>query len=444
MAWVNAISWLTAAWLLLCSGRAVLDLSRGKRHSVLFLVLVHLLFCGAPLLWDVTIGRPGYGIFSGFYIASQDPATVSIYCVYVAAVPVVLYLFGRASLRPSWSPNVAAAYTPQVSNGPRKRLNLLLWIAIVAPVIAAAASPRRDFYLSYGAMATEELGDLEQYHSFVGALCLVAIVSGVGVLLTARSLSKRLFITLGPWLISACWLFGKRTIVAVLVLGLVYVWWYRGLLMGRRFVLALGLGAMFVAAGSYGYQRVIRQMSAREFETYYSNARVDFGRDGGIQQAIHAELGSESDQILEYRGQSLLFYLVMYVPRAAWPEKPWPYAVYQTARALNLPVTTTLNWGVTTSWLDEAIANCGWFGLLVGPLSLALFCRVGDRTGDPFTRYVTVCIGTLLMAVQLAAFSSLAIVWVMSCVWQYGPSSWGLRRGRFEATLPRQPVVANR
>jgi hypothetical protein len=212
-------------------------------------------------------------------------------------------------------------------------------------------------------------------------------------------------------------------------------------LKGRRFIVALCVGAVVIAVGSYSYQRVIRQTTAKEFDAYYSGLRIDFGRDAGIRQVIYAELGGEADKILDYRGQSLLFYTVMYVPRSLWSAKPWPYAVYQTSRALELRGATPIGWAVTTSWLDEAIANFGWFGLLVGPLCLAFLCRIGDRTEDSFTRYVTVCIGTLLVAVQLAAFVPLVIIWAALCVWQYHLSRWGLGRKRFQATFRRPSEV---
>jgi len=435
VAWIDAISWLTAAWLLICGGRAILDLSRGEKHSVLFLILIHLLFCGAPLLLDVTIGRPTYGFFTGFYRASLDPTSAYIYCAYVASVPIVLYIVGRTK-RPRSQGTLTAARRLQALDAPTHRLNLVFWLALVAPLLAAVASPQRDYYRTYGTMATESLGDFEQYHAFVATLCLIGIVGGIGVLLTAQSLSKRLFLTLSPWFFSACWLFGKRIIVALLLLGLVYVWWYRGSLKGQRFIVALCIGAVVIAIGSYNYQRIIRQTTAKEFDAYYSGLRIDFCRDAGIRQVIYAELGGDTDRILDYRGQSLLFYAVIYVPRALWSAKPWPYAVYQTSRALELSVVTPIGWAVTTSWLDEAIANCGWFGLLVGPLCLAFLCRIGDRTADSFTRYVTVCIGTLLMAVQLAAFVPLVIIWLALCAWQYHLGRWGLRSKRFQA-VPR-------
>jgi hypothetical protein len=444
MTWVSAISWLTAAWLIACGWRAAWDLSRGERHSALFLVLVHLLFCGVPLLLDVTVGQPSYGVFSGFYIASQDPATVLIYSAYIAFVPVVLYRFGRTPPRPLGRVQRTTTHSQHVSKGRSRRLNGLLWVATVAPVVAAVTSPQPQFYLSYGFVATQVLGDLEQYHAFVSALCMVAVASGIGILLTTRSFSKRLCFMLLPWLTAACWLFGKRLIVAFIVLGFVYVWWYRDLLRGRRFVVALVTGAMLIAVGSYGYQRVLRQTNAKEFDAYYTGLRVDFGRDTSIRQAIYAELGDQSDMILEHRGQSVLFNAVMYVPRTVWPSKPWPYAVYQTARALSLSRATPIGWGVTTSWLDEAIANFGWSGILIAPFSLAFLCRLGDQTADPLTRYVTVSVGTLLMTVQLAAFAPLALIWLMLCVWQYRLSRWGLRRARFHPTLQQDALTTGR
>ena len=108
--------------------------------------------------------------------------------------------------------------------------------------------------------------------------------------------------------------------------------------------------------------------------------------------------------------QSLLFDATMLVPRTWWPDKPWPYAVYATAASFRLPVRF-LGWGVTTSWLEEAVANMGWGGLIAGPLLIAWICRIGESTQDTIVRLLTILVSSMLLAVQAVAFVPVILIW---------------------------------
>ena len=407
----DLLSTLTAIWLLGWAIAGAVLLGQRQRHSVLFLLLTHFGLCGLPLIVDLVVGPPSYSFLPGFYTASRDTTTRMLFCAYVALTPVVLYLFGRASASRH---DEAAVSAPRVN----RRTRRMLGIAVAMPVGAALLAPDSSIYLSYGAQL-QVLGDLEQYHAFVNALCLLSIVSGVSLLLTAEKLSFRSFAFITPWLFASCWLVGKRFILALVVLGVLYVMWSRSALGARRFGFAVIVSGLCIGVASFVYQRTVREMSPRESDLYYTGVRVDFGRDPGIMQAIRAELDGPENRILEFRGESLLFNLAMFVPRTVWPTKPWPYAVYDTARALGLNRASSIGWGVTTSWLGESIANFGWAGFLLGPLALALLCRVGDGTGDPVVRYMTVNVGSLLMAVQLAAFWPVAVIWFAFCLRHY-------------------------
>jgi hypothetical protein len=73
----------------------------------------------------------------------------------------------------------------------------------------------------------------------------------------------------------------------------------------------------------------------------------------------------------------------------------------------------SLGWGMTTSWLDEAIANFGWLGLLVGPLVLSAMCRFGDAFVWPPLNVLTILVVVLMLAVQLSAFLGLFALWAL-------------------------------
>ena len=75
-----------------------------------------------------------------------------------------------------------------------------------------------------------------------------------------------------------------------------------------------------------------------------------------------------------------------------------------------------IGWGITTSWLDECIANLGWPGVLIGPLVLGLMCRFGHRARDPQSDAATVIVTVLFLTVQAGAFLPVILVWLVHLV----------------------------
>ena len=47
----------------------------------------------------------------------------------------------------------------------------------------------------------------------------------------------------------------------------------------------------------------------------YANIRVDYGRDLVLKQALLSEVEASREPVLDYRGQSLVFYGTLFVPR---------------------------------------------------------------------------------------------------------------------------------
>jgi hypothetical protein len=73
-----------------------------------------------------------------------------------------------------------------------------------------------------------------------------------------------------------------------------------------------------------------------------------------------------------------------------------------------------IGWGITTSWIDECVANLGWIGIVAAPLSLGLICRAGDRFGDPVLKILTIAVAMLLIAVQFAAWYPVGCFWLFA------------------------------
>lgn len=401
--------WLTAIALL-----AVRQIALGQRRA-LFIVLVGFwAFNGLPLLWDVLIGVPKYERFANFARSASDPTVALVHLAVVAAIPVLITLTAlpwRAYFSQRERGLTQSATDPGL---PTMGLHVLL----VMPLILVLLSPDPLLYLNYGFVAGEELfvsDSVRQFHNYVNAACILAVIAATA-LLTGRAELLRQWLMTAPWIFIACYAMGKRTAIALYLVLLAQRLWDLGMLKGARMPLYLFLFFVVFLASSVGYQYFVRNISASTVsnEAYYENIRLDYGRDHTMRAAIYAELKGE--KILSYRGQSVLFDLTTPVPRAWWPQKPYPYAVYMTSYALGRP-PQDVGWGFTTSIFDESIANYGWLGIFTAPLFLGFLCRIADGNRTILLRALGYIVCSLFMVVQLSPFYVLFVVWLLGSLW---------------------------
>jgi hypothetical protein len=242
-------------------------------------------------------------------------------------------------------------------------------------------------------------------------------MSAAGVLLIRKHFGRAFWLVL-PFMTVAMWLQGKRSVVALCFVLVWAVAWMRGSLTRSR---VLTFGAVSLAVfGSYvvWYQLQLRPLAVANPYTIYENSRIDYGRDQNLKAALYCELSDGTAHILDYPGQTMAFYLTMYLPRSIWPGKPFTYATYLTAYALKVR-PAIMAWGLTTSVLDEAVANFGWAGLLIGPMTFTLLCRICDHSKDPLVKVVGMIVACLSMTVELVAFAPMAVAWILYVGWSH-------------------------
>ena len=405
---VIATSVIVTAWLTAILIYAVRALARGDRRSVLFVYVVFYLFFAMPMVLDATLGPPEYTIQRGMILSQYDLTTNLIYLGYIAFVPMV---FRWIAGPPRFDESPRAVPLRNVVRG-------FSWIAMLALPVVLMLAPSPTDYLAYAAYVAHQHAENADYNQIVGMSAVLAVVGSV-LVLTAEDTSPIGRVVGVSIATAGVWIHGKRSIVAIALLLTLYQLWTRGVLRGRRFLVVAAVVAIAFAAFTYAYQTSVRKIgesdtrgTAFSSSTGYVGYRIDFGRDGITKQTIYAELNPKEIQVLEYRGQSILFDLTWFVPRSLWPSKPYPYAVYSTAAMFGIK-PRDLGWGVTTSWLEEAIANVGWLGLLLGPAVPALVCRIGDRRRSPLGSLLTVCVGSLLLVLQLIPFLFIFLLWVL-------------------------------
>lgn len=401
---------LTVMWLGGWALFAIKRIGTGKRESVNFVIMAHSWFSGMPLVLTLLMGSPQFDIYPGFRIASHDATTALIYDLYVCLVPLILWRFGRHRHQESF-PSFAL---------PEKLLRYaggswpVFLFPLAAPLIVALTSPTPSAYLGYAVSLSKGLTPAAAaHHEWMSIASLLSVGTAALLLLAMNPLKTLHIFAVAPWLVLSCWLNGKRFIVLLSIAMLGYVLWQKGTVRGvRLFALSTVALAAFVLF-SVAYQADVRDFGAtRTVTEQRESIRIDYGREAQIKMTIFAELHPEQMRILEFRGQSLLFSLTAYIPRSWWVGKPLPYAQYFTS-ALFLSPPQFWGWGMTTSWLEEAIANFGWFGIVIGPLLPALICRISDSGRSVFMQILGTLNATLLLAVELVAFMPLFLIWLV-------------------------------
>lgn len=428
--WVRLLDLLAFVTSLYWAIRGIFDIMSNRKRAVSFLLLVFLVFYGVPLLMDVVFGVPDYYQTPGFRVGSESSTVALIYDLFVMACPTFWWYTARRIRR-----REAAA----LRLAPGQRTRRVLWAIAVSPALMLLFAPNPRIYVHYGAILSEGLygdtGAAGQFHGLLGNVSIVSLVASSCLLLVHRNF-RRALLLVSPFMVIAVWVQGKRSIVA---LSMVLIWavaWMRGMLNRRTVLLAGALSAVAFVGYIAWYQATFRPAVVGNSFDRYENSRVDYGRDHDMKAALAVETPDEDKPILDYRGESFLFYSTMFIPRSMWPDKPWPYAVYMTAHALELDDTKDIGWGLTTSFLDECVANVSWFGLLLGPAAFAGICYICDASPDPIVKVIGILIACLLMTVELVSFAPLVLVWLAYLGW----SLYALR-GRTASITRRRFIV---
>jgi len=405
---LDFINILTFLWVGFWTVKSLLFIIKGERHAIHFVMIVFFCFFAVHLMLDVILGKPDYATRIGFFVASRDSTTSLIYCFYISIVPVIWWITGKKREFPNNNKN--QSHDEKEKN--YQILKIMLRIVSISPMLIALFAPNPLIYLQYAATAFGLEGAERDYHSAVETATSLSIFAAAMLLLLQKNKMMACFVSLAPWIFIAIWMNGKRYIVIMTIVLLLLVLWKKKALIGSRFIIASLVVIIGFFVYSNAYQSNVRfdNSDSRQFSEVYENMRIDFGRDHVAKLVIYYELNHL--KVLEYRGQSIFFDLLMYVPRSMWEEKPLPYAKYLTS-AVYFVEPKLWPYGYTTSILEEAISNFGWFGMLLGPLFISFLCRLGDSCRNNIVSILTIIISILFLAVHLPAFAPIFAIWIV-------------------------------
>ena len=178
------------------------------------------------------------------------------------------------------------------------------------------------------------------------------------------------------------WIDGKRYIIVTA--ALMFIFFYLNSMYAKEKKIPLTLllsflGCCFIIfyiwyAFAYKVNSVVESVS----NIIYATLRIDFGRDDVTKFVLYKEI-IENNPILDYRFQTILSPLFMFIPRELWSTKPYPHYRYLTAALYNTDVLS-IPAGMTPSLFEMSIANFGVVvGIIMTPVILIGLISLADK-----------------------------------------------------------------
>ncbi|ASK62283.1 hypothetical protein CFK37_08975 [Virgibacillus phasianinus] len=406
---------ITFAFLSILSLYYLKSIIQGQINIGHIAYFVYYIAFAIPILLDLVLGIPVYSNRPGFKLATNDTHTIFIYDTYMIFIGILWFLFStKKKLRYS-----------DIEKSNRRQQKLfkgILWILVVFPILLVLFAPEAGFYLDYGAINQKQLVSQKiiDFHGIIHLFSLISIVSGILILLIDKMKFNRFLMLVMPWVFIAIWLNGKRSAVVIFIALLIISLVIKGYIQGWKLViftficLILFLGYNTFYTNQIKYETLDVKLTQAE---KYQNFRINYGRDDVTKLSIYSML-NDKPEILDYPGQSILFYLTFYVPRELWNNKPWTYPVYLTSAVfMNRVDSGYIGWTMTTSWFEEAISNFGIFGFLIGPALLLFLCRLGDRYQNRIIHTATLLIVILFIMLPLSSFIPLFLIWMIILIY---------------------------
>lgn len=269
-------------------------------------------------------------------------------------------------------------------------VGIFAWFVTVADYAMSANVSIIDVLMSMRAPVDGQRFEVEAFLS--GRLVILQKVLAGGLFLAATAGSVLLISSArqARWLRIAAWLTlivcaaggflsGARSFFFYAFTPLLMTCWLRlarSRLQGTRWLWAGGaLAAMLVA---WGAMSALRGGDIRKFQGGFEEFAPTIHARGAFD--IYSQMGTVVQafpDLFEYQhGKSLIPLVLGWVPRAAWPDKPYPFAIFMNI--LNGETVEKRAASIAVGLPGEGYGNFGLLGVFLWAAVAGLVCRRGD------------------------------------------------------------------
>lgn len=333
--------------------------TKSEFHALIPLVVIFDFAQVIPFGIELYSGLPKIP-YKNFLIAMEDKKTTQIFVLFIIAVQLVfLYEIERINkaIKKGQHQTTIVEFVQKVVNSKyRPLLIMLCYIVFLYVIVGIVMAPDPSVYLNIKGY------DPLHYNAMRQRASVLAIAT---ILLKLLDTNHNFFFWISRliFIIVATLVDKKRTLLMIVV-GMCFIIDYVNNNNTKRlfvkYIVVFGLTAWyFVFYANY--------VGKTGNDWNYTLNEYIF-RDMHLRFTIYAALNPTQVHILDYPGQSILFNLFWWIPRALWASKPRPFYEYYISGVLGYGTNSyaSIGWGMPTSYFPEFVANFGISGLVIG------------------------------------------------------------------------------
>jgi len=391
-------------------------LKKGAFNSIHIVYMGFYFFMIFPVLLDLIFGRPDYSNYSnfnnfiGFELSHNDPTTEIIYSIFLLFSSSFMFFFGKYKM----------IYKNQLKLNDYGILNKIVVFILTAimclPLILTLFrtiqlnQPILNLF-NYDYLRLLFRGSI--YFLYYYYLATFSVMSFIGILLLSNKNFLKLSILSALPIYIAIGIHGKRNIIAILIFLYLFSILFKSRIRTKNFKYLIAGFVLLILLVSINYQSEIRGIDFRDsISTFYTDFRVDYGRDDVIKMAIYNQINGNG--ILEGHANTHLYFLNFFFSDVKYIASPYKYSVYATSRLLGYDSPIDLGWGMTTGVFDESISNYGIIlGTIISNFFIIFICRIGDRTKNGLGLILTYITAFFFMILQFTSFIFIFFIWFL-------------------------------
>lgn len=391
------------------------NLYRKRINAYFFIIPVFLLFYVSPVFIDKIVGLDFFGpsYSTTLYYALNDKLTSLIYNFYISIVLLIFFYFSRSKVFLNYS--ITEKDVIKIFNF-IKKWRFFLYLIIVSPLFLVLVAGDYSFYSTYVDRDRILSNNFQTYASKMSVISLPLMILLINEKIFFFKKNKNLI-----YLFSLFFLFlilslnvyihGKRSIVAAFIF-LFIVSLLITKVLKKRYIIFLGFISLLIfSLFMFLYGKNIEE--AKGLLGIYEGLRLDFSRDYSLKFVIYHEL-LNNNFVVPYAGASYLFLLTFFIPRELWADKPLPYAVYFMNSIFgDFGGTYFYGWGLTTSFVSEAVSNIGFLGLIFFPVFYVFSIRKIEKKKNITLKMLGYLIMVLLLVLEPMAVMFLIIAYFL-------------------------------
>jgi len=377
---LQVLNWMTIILTLYPLIKSILKIISGK-YSILHLgIVVTWVMQVLPLLIECFLGISNQAqTYVNMYYAMTDAKTGRIYNLMLLGVIYFMYILANHSYKKQQRDyhilkELLNVHIPVVGQ-------LVLSVLMFLPVLAVLLAPQPSIYLKFAYFYRKTVSAESAIRLYHTSYIMYAnyIAFGASMMKYLYRKKRKLFANVDIFcsIFLYSWIDGKRALLIFSLIGILAIDILKRTYANRRDkLIAKAILFACISIAFFGaYSEYTGKGTESEFLLQYT---MYFSRMSSVKTAIYDWLNGH--QILEYKGQTMLYNLFFFVPRSFWPSKPVMYCKYFTAYSLGRVSTDFLSWNLLVNIWTEFVSNFGIIGMLLAVILISWVARISENS----------------------------------------------------------------